>query len=208
VLDGSDFQYRTPQWRLWGLSYLRLGLDYNYEERAKVQADFEAFACKYPWGALAVALKHALYNTIDAVSKRIEAVLSFWEQLDTLRYFDIKLMPITLAEMLAWPHFDGLVAMWVDQPSGDIRVGLRTAIDKMRVASEDEIRMRLIKRLRQIADTRPDLQHRERLKAPGFIENALSKLNREDYEDMTTGDDGALGSGFLARIDRSFSTAS
>jgi hypothetical protein len=207
VRDGSDFQYRDPQWRLYGLSFLRWNIGYSYEARAKVEADFEAFACKYPWGALAVALGHTLYNTIDAVSKRIEAVLSFWEQLDTLRYFDIKLKPVTLAEMLAWPHFPGPVAMWVDQPSGDIRVDLRTAIDKMRKASDTEIRDRLMPRLRETVETYPEFEHRERLREQGVLEDALSKLEPCWYDDLTAGDAGAH-IGFISRIDRSFSTAS
>ena len=42
-------------------------------QRDRNDAAYEAFACRSPWGALALAIRHPLYNTIPAVSQRMEA---------------------------------------------------------------------------------------------------------------------------------------
>jgi hypothetical protein len=147
-----------------------------------------------------------LYNTIDAVSQRVEGVLSFWEQLDAMRYFH----PITtrgkrgtLADLIAF-HFRWHMAMWVDAPTGDIRQALCTTIDQMRRASEDEIHSRLIRQLRYVANENTYLQHREWLLSPGVIETALTFHAEKGWRpqnDPRAGYYGSLSS-FLSQLER------
>ncbi|MBK9266110.1 MAG: hypothetical protein IPM54_40780 [Polyangiaceae bacterium] len=91
-------------------------------------ASIELILCRYPWGVLSVVMKHLLFNTIPVVTRRVEALLSFWDQLDTLRYIDVWLKPMSLTDLMAL-RFRGEVAMWVDQPTGNIRTDLQRAID-------------------------------------------------------------------------------
>jgi hypothetical protein len=207
--DDARQQGLHIQWRWYMLDNLRSEalwiLRHDYEAYEAFPRAFETFACRYPSGALVVAITHALYNTIEAVSRRVEAVLGFWDLLDTVKYIDVFKRHPTLSEVMAL-HFEGHVAMWVDQPSGNIRTDLRTAIDQMRRASDDEIRVRLIKRLRELADTERDLKHRAWLKSPGVIEAGLvadENQERALYENLTTGHNGILG-GFLYHLEKNY----
>ncbi len=180
-----------------------LNLKHAGEARRIFGIAYESFVCRYPWGALSAAISHAMLNTIDVVSRRLEALFSFWDKLDTLQYIEFGNQPVPLAQVIR-AHFEGTIAMWVDHPSGDVRQDLRAAIDQMRRASEDEIRARLIKRLREVAEVEPDLQHREWLKTPGIIEAELSHYHTDwpdSYGELTTGRNGALG-GLLAQYER------
>ncbi len=99
--------------------------------------------------------------------------------------------------------------MWVDQPTGNIRTDLQTAIDHMRHASEEEIHRRLIKRLREYVDIDKDLKNREWLKSPGVIAMGLEaerQLGQEEYDDLTGGKMSAHG-GFLVLLERNHGPA-
>lgn len=207
---GERPNQNTPRW------YFYLAWEFRSEvmlyyfkhrmsEPPGLDAAYEALACRYPWGALNEAITHALYNTIPTVSRRLETLLSFWDKLDTVRYFDDVRRITTLTGLIKF-HFQGHIAMWVDAPTGDIRMNLRTAIEQMRRASDVEIRERLIKRLRALVDTERDLQHRDWLKEPGRIEAALEArlgINPNAYADLTTGRWGTLG-GFLFVLEKDY----
>jgi hypothetical protein len=199
---GAKQQGLNVQWRWYMINKLQSEassmLKQDRDEYDAFLRAFETHVGRYPWGALVVAIKHAMYNSIEAVSRRVEAVFRFWELLDTVKYINVFKRRLSLGEIMAF-HFQDHVAMWVDQPTGNIRIDLRTAIDQMRKASEDEIRARLIKRLRELVDIERDLKHRDWLKSPGVIEAELiatENRKREWYEDLTSGHNG----GFLYNL--------
>ncbi|HRI70056.1 MAG TPA: hypothetical protein PK156_37760 [Polyangium sp.] len=172
-----------------------------YENRHIYDSACEGFLCRYPWGALSLAINQPLYNTIPVVSQRAEAILLFWEILDTVRYVNISSSFGNLTNLMAF-YFGGHIGMWVDAPTGDVRTDLRAAIDTMRRASDDEIYTRVLQRLRHTAKTRPDLQHREWVTSPGVIEAKLEEWRTKfpkDYGDLTAGDMGSH-SGFVGRL--------
>jgi hypothetical protein len=113
-----------------------------------------------------------------------------------LKYVDLYQHPISLAELMVF-YYHGHIAMWVDEPTGNIRTDLQVAIDQMRNASEDEIHTRLLERLRALVDIDKDLKHPEWLKSPGLIEaevEARRRQGQELYDNLTSGQNGELGS--------------
>jgi hypothetical protein len=196
---------KVPRWHLYVFSSMRWEIptqDDRRPTRRGMYDAFDAFACRYPWGAACVAMMHSVPNTIPVVTRRVEALLSFWEQLDTLRYMDHRLRPVSLTDLIAF-EYQGEIAMWVDQPTGNVRADLRTAIEQMGRASEDEIRARLMRRLYALIDTERELNHREWLKTPGVIERELELYASDGgkwYDDLTTGNWGCLG-GCLSILD-------
>ena len=176
---------------------------YEYSERSAIDADFEAFMCRYPWGALSLAINRPLYNTIAAVSQRLEGVLSWWEKLDTVRYVNISSSFGTLTHLMGF-HGEGPIAMWVDAPTGDVRMDIRAAIDTMRRASADEIHARILRRLHALAPIEQELPHREWIMSPGVIARELEHLRGADriwYDNVTAGDCGSHGH-LLHRLSR------
>ncbi|MBK9265923.1 MAG: hypothetical protein IPM54_39800 [Polyangiaceae bacterium] len=195
------------QWRAYMLETLQFETEWaaklSHMERFPLRRAFVTHVCRYPWGAISAAVISRLLNSIELAVPRIEGVLRHWEALDTLKYVDVREGLISLAELIAY-RFDGTVPMWVDQPTGNIRTDLQTAIEQMRNASEDEIHMRLLEHLRALVDSEKGLKHREWLKSPGVIEAALEAERRqgqEFYDNLTSGQGGEIGS-FLLLYER------
>ncbi len=172
------------QWR----AYLMRDLLYEAESIPRLgQEDCISFRravvplfCRSTWGAISATMIGVL-NSIEFTVPRIEGILQGWEVLDTLKYIDFDERPISFIKYMN-DNFHGNVAMWVDQPTGELRTDLATAIAQMRKASDDEIYQRLLKRLREYVDIRNDFKHPEWLKSPGVIEAELERCRRTNYE--------------------------
>jgi hypothetical protein len=181
VSANPEQEGRHIQWR----PYLLKDLQHETEWIPKLsnpecfafRSVFVPFVCRYAWGAISATAITCLLNSIELTVPRIEGVLRFWEALDTLKYVDSDERPLSLAQYMI-ENFSGLPAMWVDQPTGNIRTDLQRAIDQMRNASADEVHTRLIKRLREFVDIDKDLKHREWLKSPGVIETGLEAVRQ------------------------------
>jgi hypothetical protein len=198
------------QWRAYMLEKLQFeaerATDLNRAECFPFRSAFVPLVCRYAWGAIAAATCYALLNSIERTVPRIEGVLRHWEALDTLRYIDFDQRPISLAELMVY-YFKGHIAMWVDDVTGNVKADLQTAIDQMRDASEEEIRVRLVHRLRQLVDNDEEkLEHRDWLKSPGVMEAALEakrQIGQDLYDDLTSGQLTAQRS-FLHHLDKKY----
>ena len=176
-----------PRWFFYLVDGLRMHASVGTSaDRAVFEPKYKAFACRYPWGALSLAID-ARETSIASVTQRLEAVLSFWQQLDTVRY--LLLRKYTLEELMLY-FYEGPIRMWVDAPRGSVPDILRAAIERMRYASEDEIHTRMMRRLHEVIDTDPKLTQREWLKSPGMLEAKLAFTEKERpdwYDDLKTG---------------------
>jgi hypothetical protein len=189
----------VPRWHLHHLDLFMYEIprpdgDDHLKIRARLWETYEAFVCRYPWGAVAFAIAPPLYNTIAVASRRIDALLSFWEPLDTIRYVGHDLYPVSLTDFVL-SRYKGTLLAWVDSPNGDVRVDLRTAYATMQKASADEIQSRMARYAAWFIETWPHLKHRDWLKSPGLVQRAAEKIRRKDqdrFEELLTGP--ALGS--------------
>jgi hypothetical protein len=193
----------VPRWHLHHLAGFWTDIptvEYRNEVRWPMVKAYETFVQRYPWGALVIAMTRPLDNPIPIATRRFEALLSFWEPLDTIRYVDVDFYPVSLTDFVLGLYRE-LVVMWVDRPTGDLRIDLRTVINNMPKASEDEIRSRALRCARWVIETWPYLKHRQWLKTPGLLERKLERLRIEEpdvYAELAT-----LGGGLLARkLDR------
>ncbi len=163
---------------------------------------------RFPWAAIS-ATSIGVLSSIEFTTPRIEGVLQHWDALDTLRYIDFGERPISLTTFMTH-NFDGNVAMWVDQPTGNIRIDLATAIAQMRKASDEEVYRRVVKRLGNLADIDKDLKHPEWLKSPGVIEagiRAYRNNGQEWYDNLTSGAMHELGR-FLVLLEQNYGPGS
>ncbi len=164
-----------------------------------------AFFCKYPWGAITAAGGNSFFSDIEAILPRMGGVLQHWEGLDTLKYLGAYHHPISLAEYMVY-CFCGELAMWVDQPTGNVRTDLQTAMQQMHQASADEIHKRLLRHLRKLVDVERDLKHRDWLRSPGIIERGLEakrRVGQQWYDNLTSGEASTLR-GFLVVLERNY----
>lgn len=195
---------QEPHWFFYLVDNMRMEVDTESPAAFKVfELRYEEFVCRYPWGALSVTLRRR-NNSRTQVTQRLEAILSFWEQLDTLRYYQWR-REYDLSNLMLYFN-EGTLRMWVDVLRGSANDVLRTAIERMRNASEDEIRERILRRLHEVADAEPELKHRDWLKSPGVFEAGLADdiANLpECYENLKSG---CLETyhGFLTELDRKY----
>jgi hypothetical protein len=193
----------VPRWHLHHLIHFWAEIPLVDDRRETYQALFKAyevFVQRYPWGALVIAIAQPLRNPIPVAARRIEALLSFWEPLDTIRYVGHDLYPVSLTAFVMEVYRE-LVVMWVDRPTGDAKTDLRTACANMPAASEDEIRARALRSARWFIETWPHLKHRQWLKTPGLLERELERLRIEEpdnYADLAT----LCGSLIVCKLDR------
>lgn len=174
----------VPRWHLHHLEHFWTDIptvERGREFRHPMFKAYEKFVQRYPWGALVIAMTQPLDNPIPVAIRRIEALLSFWEPLNTIRYVDVDFYPVSLTDFVREPYRDVLV-MWVDQPTSDMKADLRTVITAMPRASDDEIQQRILRGARWFVETWPDVKHRQWLKTPGLLERQLERIRREDPE--------------------------
>jgi hypothetical protein len=210
LIDGqaAKDQALHLQWRVYlvyGMRYEAKLADLSREEQWDFDRSFNAFVCNYPWGAISAVESGTFLSDIAITLPRIEGLLRFWDALDTLKYLGLYTHAISLTEHVLL-YLNGEIAMWVDRPTGDVRTDLQKAMEQMRQASADEIYTRLVKRLRQCADTENSVKHRDWLKSPGVIEMGLEKKlqsGQQHYDNLTAGDDSKLG-GFLVLLERNY----
>lgn len=188
-----------PGWFFYLVDYLRMETLANGGHSRDIFTPlFEAFACRYPWGALSIAIEQ--WNiSIPLVTQQFEAVLSFWEQLDTLRYRRYQMY--TLADLLLLFH-EETIRLWVDAPTGSVKDALRAAMKQMRKASDDEIEMRMMRRLHEIADTDPQLIHREWLKSSGVLEADVANIRATDPDRYAHLQMGHSFPSYLAKLEK------
>jgi hypothetical protein len=203
------------QWRAYLLHELHLEALPNFADCTSAELRQEktgacgrainSFMCKYPWGAISAATGNTFFSDIEAILPRMGGVLQHWEGLDTLKYRGSQERALCLAERVAY-CFRGEIAMWVDQPTGNVRTDLQTAMQQMHQASADEIHKRLLRRLRKLIDVERNLKHRDWLRSPGILERGLEnerKGDQQDYNNLTSGQEGKLG-GFLHMLERNY----
>lgn len=187
----------VPRWHLHHLIHFWAEIPLVDDRRETYLAMFnvyETFVQRHPWGALVIAMTRPLDNPIPVVTRRFEALLSFWEPLDTIRYVAHDLRPVSLTDFVMG-LYRGTLVMWVDKPTGDVKADLRTAITNMPKASEDEIHGRILRSAHWFVETWPHLKHRQWLKSPGLLERELERVRREDperYADLAAFDGGGL----------------
>ncbi len=197
------------QWRPYLLHDLEFEIEWHpilklsKEQCFAFRRRFIPFVCQYAWGAISAATLGCLHNSFELAIPRIEAVLRFWEPLDTLKYADVRARPVSLAEFMK-ENFEDIVVMWVDQPTGNIRLDLPIAIKRMQTASADKIHERLLERLHEHVEVQTGLAHRDWLKSDGVIESGLEtymKTYPDYYRDMAAGNTGEFAS-FLVTLER------
>jgi len=189
LMDAStDLVHEVAQWRIY---FVRLfagaicqSLDWqNYEQ---VNVDFETHTLKFSWGALDALIEHVVPNSINNVSRRIEAVLLFWEPLSTLSYLDKNLQPVNLEQLLS-THFGHLLEMWGVHRSDDIRLDLKKTIDVMRKASPGVVQDKVVACLLSLSQVDTRIKHPEQFRNQVWLNEELAKLEQPAYENLTTG---------------------
>jgi hypothetical protein len=88
VHEVADFERARPAWRLYLLSRVMAGLyeAMAFQNTLQVRDAYEAFCRESAWGALYFAVTHPGPASAERTALRLQALLRFWEPLQSVRY--------------------------------------------------------------------------------------------------------------------------
>lgn len=183
VHEVADFQRERSAWRLYLLSRVMTGLyeAVDFQNTLQVRDAYEAFCRGTAWGALYFAVTHPGPASAERTALRLQALLRFWEPLQSVRYrFTAPDAALTLEDLIrvacpwvleAWaPHEDALV---------HARLGL--AVERLARATHDDSIDAVLRQLPRALAAASGLKHRELLSEPEFQRRHLAMLSAEAF---------------------------
>ncbi len=179
-----DFQRERPAWRLYLVSRVMEGVCEAMEWRNvfQVRDAYEAFCRETAWGALYFAISEIAPKSARCMALRLQAVLRFWEPLQSVRYlFSAPEAPLTLEEVMR-ASCDWAMEAWCPEGEDSVRARLEVAAERMAQATrEDSIEAILREMPRALAHAH-ELKHLGVLADPAFVRKRLAALEPEDFE--------------------------
>lgn len=183
----TDLQHEKPAWRLYQLSRVMSGLyeALDYQDTLQARDAYEAFCRDTAWGALHFAIEPTSPVSASRTAFRLQAVLRFWEPLQSARYLFKSITHVLSLDELMTASCDWAMDAWCPEGEGAVRARLATAAERMaRAAPEDSIEAILRQMPRAFAYAR-NLKHRDVLADPAFLHERLGMLSPEAFEHIS-----------------------
>jgi hypothetical protein len=182
-----DFQRERPAWRLYMvgnvISAICEALD--WQNSFKVGDEYEAFCRESAWGALYFTLSQTAPMSAQRVALRLQAMLRFWEPLQSARYLFKKLNAVLTLEELMVAGCDWAMDAWCPEGTASVHTRLEAAAERMaRATREDSIEAMLRQMPRALVHAR-DLKHRDILTDPVLLRQHLTTLDPAAFERMS-----------------------
>jgi hypothetical protein len=179
-----DFQRERPAWRLYLTSKVLSGLceALDWQNAFQVSAHYEKFCRETAWGALYFAISQDAPRSTERTALRLQAVLRFWEPLQSVRYlFSTPNIPLTLEELMVASH-DWAMDAWCPVGEASVHTRLEKAAERMvRATREDCIEAILREMPRALAHAQ-GLKHRDVLSRPDLLRQRFATLKHESFE--------------------------
>ncbi|HEX8436342.1 hypothetical protein [Archangium sp.] len=193
-----DFQHERPSWRLYMVSDVMNGLweALDWPNTYEVDERYEAFCRETAWGALYFAIAQGAPMSAERTAQRLQAVLRFWEPLQSVRYlFRTLEASLTLEELMeascAWA-----MDAWCPEGEGSVLARLERAVERMaRATREDSLEAIFREMPRALAYAR-DLKHRKVLADPTFQRERFATLDPRAFDRVSS----ACTSGLLEKL--------
>jgi hypothetical protein len=179
-----DFQHERPTWRLYLVSEVLSGLTESLDGQRSFSARdaYEAFFLDTAWGALYFAISSVVPVSAERMAVRLQAVLRFWEPLQSVRYlFKTLDTALTLEELMS-ASCDWAMDAWCTVGAASVRSRLELAAERMaRATREDSIEAILRQMPRALTSSR-GLTHRSVVADPAFQRRRLATLEPVAFE--------------------------
>lgn len=178
-----DFQREQPAWRLYQVSRVVSGLyeAMDFQNTLAVRDAYESLCREEAWGALYFAIAPPSPVSAERTALRLQAVLRFWEPLDSVRYlFTAPNAVLTLDELMMATHGWALEA-WGPAEEAPLRERLTMTAERLaRATREDSVEAILRQLPRALAEARA-LKHRDLLSNTDFQRQRLALLSPEAF---------------------------
>jgi hypothetical protein len=171
----------------------------DWADSETVRSAFGATIRDTCWGKLVLGVLYRRPDSVASLQTRIDSLLSCWDILAQLRYVDFDSTPVSLSDLVK-SRFEGLLAMWLPQSSGDVRRDLQAAMAALKAADTDTRLNRAARRLAQLAAINKRIRAKDKLTDLNFLRSELAQLGPQQRETIEAGSSEALT--FLIGTDR------
>jgi hypothetical protein len=196
--DVVDFTRPHPAWRLYmlGDAIDSLCQAFNHENSSLLRAKHEELALETAWGALYYATGRAGPYDAGCFSRRVNAVLRFWEAINSARFlFSSPSAPLTLEELMmdacGWAP-----RAWCPEGGPSFRSRLEVAAERMGRATKEECIEAILRQLPHTLPLARKLKHSRLLADPDYWRERLAALDPDDFSRMSA----ALPAELLLRL--------
>jgi hypothetical protein len=196
--DVVDFARSRPAWRLYvlGDAVDSLCQAFNYENSSALRSRHEELALETAWGALYYATGRAGPYDAGCSSRRLEAVIRFWEAIDSARFlFSSPSAPLTLEELMmdacGWAP-----RAWCPEGGASFRSRLEVAAARMGRATKEECIEAILRQLPHTLPLARKLENSRVLADPGYWRERMAMLAPDEFSRMSA----ALPAELLLRL--------
>ena len=183
----ADFQRERPAWRLYMVSRVVEGLceALDWQNSFQVGDAYEALCRETAWGALHFAILPPGPVSAERTARRIQAVLRFWEPLQTVRYvFKALNAELSLEELLS-ASCDWAMEAWCPVGDASVRARLGQAAERMARATREDSTEAIIRQLPRALTYARELKHPEVVSRPTFWRQRLGMLEPASFEHLS-----------------------
>ncbi len=182
--DVVDFDRARPAWRLYMLSDVTDGLCEALDWKNVYPAGdaYEATARETAWGALYFVFARIAPKSAEKTALRLQAMLRFWESLQSVRYlFTSPNVPISLEQLLV-AAVNWAMDAWCPVGEASVRARLETAAARMAHATREDCIEAILRQMPRAFSSATDLKHRAVLADPAFLRQRLAMLVPASFE--------------------------
>jgi hypothetical protein len=193
-----DLQHERPAWRLYMVSEVMSGLSEALEGQSPFAARdaYEAFFRETAWGALFFATSAMVPVSAERTALRLQAVLRFWEPLQSSRYLFKPLSAALSLEELIRVSCDWAMDAWCPVGEAPVRRRLEMAAERMARATRDDSIDAILRQMPRALTFARNLKHRDVVATAAFQRQRLTELEPRAFERVS----GACTSDLLALL--------
>jgi hypothetical protein len=186
-----DFQRERPAWRLYMVSHVMGALAPEGQSAFPVRDDYEEFFQQAAWGALFFTTTHMGPVSAERTARRLQAVLRFWEPLQSARYLFKNLGAVHTLEELMVASCGWAMDAWCPEGEASVRARLEVAAERMGKATREDCIEIIFRQMPRALAHAGKLKHRQVLADPVFQRERLATLDPWFFERVSgarTGD--------------------
>jgi hypothetical protein len=177
-----DFQRERPAWRLYMVSHVMGALAPEGHKPFPVRHDYEGFFRETAWGALFFATTHMGAVSAERTARRLQAVLRFWEPLQSARYLFKKLGVAQTLEEVMVASCDWAMDAWCPVGDASVRARLEVAAERMARATREDCIEAIFRQMPRALANAGKLKHRQVLADSAFQRERLATLDPWFFE--------------------------
>ena len=192
--DVVDFQHERPAWRLYLVSDVMSGLReaVNWQNTLLMRDAYEDFCLETAWGALYFALAQMGPVSAQRTAKRLQAVLRFWEPLQSARYLFKKLGTAQTLEEVMVASCDWAMDAWCLVGDDSVRERLEIAAERMARATREDCIEAILREMPRALAHAGKLKHGGVVADPDFQRERLATLDSWSFDRVSAACTGHL----------------